>query len=95
MTFGQLMQYVRENFKSDVNRNGSMLRNLYRRFREDEVEAMVKGAKLLGWRDLRAIHAKDGLGRRWAMQRFWDGEKRAHPTTLKALGDILHQRGLV
>src|SRR5690242_18700154 len=55
VSFGQLMAFVRASFPSDVARNGSVVKQLWKKWSPQDVEAMVKGAALLGWRDLRAI----------------------------------------
>jgi len=89
------MAFVRERFASDPKRNGSILRQLWKRYGPSEVEVMVKGAALLGWKDLRGLYSKEGIGRRWAQTAYWNREKRAPAKTLNALGDILQARGLV
>lgn len=86
MTFGQLMGFVRENFPGDVKRNGSILKALLKRWGAIEVEYMVRGAAKLGWKDLRALHSKEDVGRRVALQAFWADQKREKaPEALKAI----------
>lgn len=97
MTFGQLMAFVRVSFPSDPARNGSIVKALLRKWGERDVEAMVKGAALLGWRDLRAINSADGVGRRWSQAAFWSHENTAaRPRErLEGIGQVLKARGLV
>jgi len=72
-----------------------ILKRLVQAYGPDEVERMIAGAQRLGWRDLKSLGSKEGLGRRWALEAFWQSEKRAPAKTLNALGDILQARGLV
>jgi hypothetical protein len=71
------MAFVRERFPSDPKRNGSILRQLWKRYGPSEVEVMVKGAAQLGWKDLRGLYSKEGIGRRWASSAYWNTQKRA------------------
>lgn len=96
MSFGQLMAFVRANFASDPRRNGSILKQLWKRWGPDEVEVMVRGAALLGWSDLRGLWSKEGIGRRWATTRYWQSQNRAPATvTLESVGSVLKARGLL
>lgn len=73
--FGLLMAFVRTTWGAEhAPRNGSIVKQLWRKWGERDVEAMVRGAALLGWADLRAINAKEGLGRRMAIARYWQEE---------------------
>lgn len=45
---------------------------------------MVKGAAFLGWKSLRSLSSKDGLGRRWAMSRYWQ-ERNARTEKIPAI----------
>lgn len=74
VTFGQLMAFIRTHFPSDVAKNGSIVKQLIRKWGIDEVEVMVKGAALLKWQDLRAINSADGVGRRWAQAAYWQSQ---------------------
>lgn len=96
MTFGQLMAFVRVSFPSDVARNGSIVKALIRKYGADEVEVMVQGAAQLGWTDLRALNAAEGVGRRWATAAYWQRVNTAERPRerLEALGDVLRARGL-
>jgi len=89
------MAFVRERFPSDPKRNGSILRQLWKRYGPSEVEVMVKGAAQLGWKDLRGLYSKEGIGRRWAQSAYWNQEKRAPAKTLNSLGDIFKAKGLI
>lgn len=69
-------------------RNGSIVKALFKRWPERDVEAMVRGAALLGWQDLRAIYAAEGVGRRWAMAAYWSRENKRDvvvPDSVKAI----------
>jgi hypothetical protein len=80
MTFGQLMGFVREAFPSDPRRNGSVLKALVQRWGLAETEVLVRGAHLLGWRDLISLNAQAGIGRRWAHAAWFAAQnKRAAP----------------
>lgn len=95
MSYGTLMQFVREHWgREQMARNGSILKALFRRWPEREVEAMVKGAALLKWEDLRAIYASEGVGRRWAMAAYWQSQKQV-PDRLESLGAVFKAKGLL
>lgn len=81
------MAFVREKFASDPKRNGSILKQLWKRYGPSEVEVMVKGAALLGWKDLRGLWSKEGIGRRWAQTAYWNQQKKRAPVP-QALKDI-------
>jgi hypothetical protein len=89
VSYGTLMGFVRERWGRDaMARNGSIVKALFKRWPEPEVEAMVRGAALLGWQDLRAIYAAEGVGRRWAMAAYWNQENRKKtvvPESVKAI----------
>ena len=94
MSFGELMAFVRVTFASDPRRNGSILKQLWKRYGPQEVEVMVKGAALLGWKDLRGLWSKEGIGRRWAQTAYWNREKRAPAKqTLESVAATLKARG--
>ncbi len=77
MSYGALMQFVREKWgRENLGRNGSILKALWKKWPEREVEAMVRGAALLGWKDLRTVNSAEGLGRRMAMAKYWETENR-------------------
>lgn len=97
VTFGALMAFVRVSFPSDPARNGSVVKQLLKKWGPRDVEAMVKGAALLGWKDLRAINAADGVGRRWSQAAYWSHENTAaRPRErLEGIAQVLKARGLV
>ena len=75
-------------------RNGSIVKQLWKRYGPSEVEVMVKGAALLGWKDLRGLWSKEGIGRRWAQTAYWNREKRAPAKqTLESVAATLKARG--
>ena len=96
MTWPEWMGYLRQHFgREDLVRNASILKALLKKWRPDEVEVMVTGAQLLGWKSLLALNAAEGVGRRMAQARYWDSQKRAPGRTLESLGDIFRAKGLV
>lgn len=72
-----------------------ILKRLVQVYGPVDVERMIAGARELGWRDLKSLGSKDGLGRRWALEAFWQSEKRAPAKTLNSLGDIFKAKGLI
>lgn len=74
-------------------KEAAILKRLVRQFGPAEVERMIVGAQLLGWTSLRSLGSKDGLGRRWALTKFWDGEKKS-PKRLESLGQTFKRLGL-
>lgn len=95
LTFGQMMAVVRERWgRKDLPRNGSILKQLWKRYGPDEVEVMVRGAALLGWKDLRGLWSKEGIGRRWATTKYWESQNRAPAkVTLESVAQTLKARG--
>lgn len=89
------MQFVRETWgPENAQRNGSILKALVKRWPERDVEAMIRGAALLGWQDLRAVNSAEGLGRRMAQAAYWQQANRAPSGKLpKQVGQIL--RGML
>jgi len=95
MSYGQLMGWVRETWGSEMMKvNGSIVKALWRRYSAHEVEAMVKGAKLIGAESLRMVWAERGEGRRNALTAYYRSEQK-RPVNLQPLGAMLKQRGLV
>jgi len=89
------MQFVREQWgREALMLNGSIVKALWKKWPEREVEAMVKGAAALGWQDLRTINSKDGLGRRMAIARYWQSEHHQKPQ-LESLAAVLKRKGLI
>ena len=73
-------------------RDCSILKALVRRFGVPDTEVMIRGAVLLGWRDLRAVHAATGIGRRWASSAYWEHvNKSKGPARIQQLGDVLNE----
>jgi hypothetical protein len=67
----------------------NILKRLVLRYGMYEVETMLLGAQELGWRSLKGLGSRDGLGRRWARNAFWNGQKRGKP--LESLGAVLRR----
>jgi hypothetical protein len=92
---GALMGFARQHFPhAPIGETSSIVAQLLRKWPLREVEAMVKGAALLGWTHLRSVNSKAGLGRRWAMIRYWDEQKKPKHV-LESLGQVLQAKGLV
>lgn len=89
---GQAVQFLgsQEAFKKEAN----ILKRLVTRYGTEEVERMMAGAKLLGWRSLLGLNSADGLGRRMALAKFWESEnKRPARGSLESLAATLKSRG--
>jgi len=97
VTFGQLVAFTRQSFPErpdwPLARNASIIRQLWKRYGPSEVEVMVKGAALLGWKDLRGLYSKEGIGRRWAQTAYWNRTKRSGPT-LEQIGDLMRKANI-
>lgn len=104
MTFGQLVALVRElmwpagrvDETWSLARDASIVKNLWRRFDGREIEAMIRGAHLLGWRTLRGLNSNDGLGRRWAQAAWWQHVNQRPRTRLmvpQPLKEIFREMG--
>ena len=79
-----------EQFRKQAN----ILRRLVKMYGLHDVEVMVRGAALLGWKDLRGLYSKEGIGRRWAQTAYWNREKRAPAKqTLESVAATLKARG--
>ena len=68
---------TQEQFKRESN----VLKRLVVKFGPLEVERMIAGATLLGWRSLLSLGSADGLGRRMALAKYWQS-KNAHPAKI-------------
>ena len=75
----------------------SIVKQLVKRWGMRETEAMIRGAHLLGWTDLRAVNATDGVGRRWALTAYWQEQNRhggkIPERVRKILRDVLSEDG--
>lgn len=92
-SFGNLMAFIRVNFQGDLRRNGSVLKALIRKWGLRETEAMIRGAFLLGWKNLVILNAKEGVGRRWATAAYWQYMNHRERST-PSLASLLHRGGL-
>lgn len=97
MTYPEMLGYVRERWgRANLPRNGSIVKQLWKRYGPNEVEVMVKGAALLGWQDLRGLWSKEGIGRRWATQKYWESQNRNRKLAgreLEAVAAVLKAKG--
>jgi hypothetical protein len=70
-------------------KEAAILKRLVKRHGAEDVETMLKGAQVLGWRTLTSLGSKDGLGRRWATEAYWraqnERKKWTPPERLKAI----------
>ena len=90
---GQAVQLCggQQNFRKEA----AVLKRLVTRFGTEDVERMMAGAKLLGWRSLLGLNSADGLGRRMALSKFWESEnKKPARGTLESLGNAFKRLGL-
>lgn len=92
MSYGKLLAFVREAWgREAMPRNGSIVKQLSRKFPEVEVEAMVRGAKILGFSDLRIINGQAGEGRRNCMTAYYRSRSARSAKLPQSLGEILRQ----
>lgn len=75
-------------FKKEAN----ILKRLVQQYGSDDVERMIVGARLLNWTSLRSLGSKDGLGRRWALTRYWQSENKK-PDRLSQIAEVLKAKG--
>ena len=89
---GKAVQIVgsQDAFRKEAN----ILKRLVKQFGASEAERMLAGARLLGWRSLRSLGSKDGLGRRWALARYWQSENRK-PDRLASVAQVLKAKGFL
>lgn len=91
------MAFVRTTWGAEnAPRNGSIVRALLRKYSELEVEAMVRGAALLGFGDLRIINGEAGEGRRNCMSAYYRQQAANRKTsrqTLESVAQTLKARG--
>lgn len=95
MSYGKLLMFVRETWgRESMPRNGSIVKALWRRFPEIEVEAMVRGAKILGFSDLRIINGEAGEGRRNCISAYYRNlQAKPARQQLESLAATLKARG--
>lgn len=72
-------------------RESAILKRLVRQYGGEDVERMIRGAKLLGWNSLKSLGSAEGLGRRMAIQQFWKAGKREAPA--ESVRDIFRRMG--
>ena len=70
-------------------KESAILKRLVKQFGPDDVERMLVGAQLLHWNTLRSLGSKDGLGRRWALAKYWESENHKPAKTPERLKAIL------
>lgn len=74
-------------------KQANILKRLVKQYGAKDVEVMLQGAQVLGWRDLVSLGSKEGTGRRWATSAYWDRQKRAPAETLESVAQTLKARG--
>lgn len=80
-------------FKSEAR----ILQRLARSYGVARTAYMLAGARQLGWRSLRSLGSKDGLGRRLAESAYWQRQNAKRPKDPQPIARIfaeLAQRGL-
>lgn len=73
----------------------NILKRLVLRYGGPDVEVMLKGAQQLGWKDLRSLGSKEGLGRRWAQEAYWQAhnQNKHAGKQLEGVAAVLKARG--
>ena len=75
-----------ESFRKQAN----ILRRLARQYGPDETARMLMGAKALKWKTgLTGLGTEDGVGRRWAVEAYWQRQKQGKP--MQSLGSVLRR----
>ena len=69
-----------------------ILKRLVQQYGAEEVGRMIEGARHLGWRSLRSLGSKEGLGRRMAVAAFWNRTKQG-PSQLETVAALLKRKG--
>ena len=95
--FGRLVALVRQLFWPpgrveetwSLARDASVVKQQLKKRSAGEVEAMIRGAHQLGWKDLRAINSADGLGRRIAVAAYWPAQNQRVGKLPEQVGAIL------
>lgn len=72
-----------------------ILKRLVLGYGAHDVECMIRGAQQLGWNTLRSLGSKDGLGRRWALEAYWQAQNqnRSAGKQLESVAQTLKARG--
>ena len=97
MSFGGCVALVKQLFWPNgrlceawtVNRDASVVKRLFGQYGPRETEAMIRGAHLLGWQDLRGLASAAGVGRRWASSAWWQHENSRRTQTSLDVRSIL------
>ena len=77
-------------------REARILQRLVRGYGPEEVDHMLDGAAILHWRNLRSLGSKDGAGRRWALEAYWQHVNHERPRErMESLATVLKARGLL
>lgn len=70
-----------------------ILKRLVKQYGAPEVEKMLAGATLLGWHSLRSLGSAEGLGRRMAIQRYWQDQNKRPAKLPERVKAILRTMG--
>ena len=62
--------------QEQFRREAAILKRLVKKFGPQDVEYMLKGALHLKWNTLRSLGSAEGLGRRWALEAYYQSEKK-------------------
>lgn len=74
-----------------------ILQRLVRAYGADRTEYMILGAQRIGWRSLRSLGSRDGLGRRLAEAAYWQNQNSRRTKQPQHIANIfaeLTRRGL-
>lgn len=74
-------------------KEAAILKRLVKQFGAPDVERMLRGALHLKWNTLRSLGSAEGIGRRWALEAFWQREKNKSWKPPEALSSIFAKWG--
>lgn len=77
--------------QDQFRKESNILKRIVKQFGAGDVERMMAGAKLMRWSSLTSLGSADGLGRRMALQAWWQSQNR-HPAKLpESIKSILRE----
>lgn len=77
--------------QSEFKKEATILKRLVKKFGSQEVEYMLKGAHALGWTSLRGLSGPEGIGRQWALQKYWASVNRKAQPLPDSVKDVLRK----
>lgn len=70
-----------------------ILKRLFVKFGPEDVERMIRGAQLLGWRSLVSLGSKEGVGRRWALEAYWRTQNQRGVRMPEIIKQVMREAG--